>query len=133
MLSKEWRLLAFGFLMTLFSSPGQTFFIAYFSADLRQHLNLSHAEFSAVYSAATLLSAVAVVWTGTLIDRLDLRVFSQIVIAGLATGCAALAYGSNVLTLLVAFFLLRQFGQGLMVMSAGTTMVRYISAAPRMR
>ncbi len=129
MLRHEWRLLTFGFLMTLFSSPGQTFFIAYFSADLRQQLNLSHAEFSGVYSAATLLSAVAVVWTGSLIDRLDLRVFSQITVFGLASGCLTLALGGNVITLLLAFFLLRQFGQGLMMMAASATMVRYIADA----
>ncbi|MEM8500725.1 MAG: MFS transporter [Pseudomonadota bacterium] len=129
MLKNEWRLLTFGFLMTLFSSPGQTFFIAYFSADLRQQLSLSHAEFSAVYSAATLLSAVAVVWTGSLIDRIDLKVFSQITVFGLAAGCATLALGGNIVTLLFAFFLLRQFGQGLMMMAASATMVRYIADA----
>lgn len=128
-LRSEWRLLTFGFLMTLFSSPGQTFFIAYFSADLRQQLSLSHAEFSGAYSAATLLSAFAVVWTGALIDRIDLRIFSQITVFGLAAGCVTLALGGNVLTLLLAFFLLRQFGQGLMMMTASTTMVRYISDA----
>lgn len=129
MLRNEWRLLTFGFLMTLCSSPGQTFFIAYFSADLRQQMSLNHAEFSAVYSAATLLSALAVVWTGSLIDRIDLRVFSQITVFGLAAGCATLALGGNVITLLLAFFLLRQFGQGLMMMAASTTMVRYIANA----
>ncbi|MFK7730453.1 MAG: MFS transporter [Pseudomonadales bacterium] len=129
MLRSEWRLLAFGFLMTLCSSPGQTFFIGYFSADLRQQLSLSHAEFSGVYSAATLLSAIAVVWTGALLDRIDLRVFSQITVVGLAVGCITLALGGNAFTLLLAFFLLRQFGQGLMMMAASATMVRYISDA----
>jgi hypothetical protein len=39
------RLLAFGFLLTLGSSFGQTYFIALFSDDLRALFDLGHGEF----------------------------------------------------------------------------------------
>ena len=41
----EWRLLLFGFLMTFWSSPGQTFLISLFSGELRAELDLSDGEF----------------------------------------------------------------------------------------
>lgn len=49
-------ILRFGFLLTLFSSFGQTFFTALLNTDIRQQLGLSHGGFGTVYSLATLLS-----------------------------------------------------------------------------
>ena len=48
----------FGFLMTFFSSPGQTYFVSLFSAQIREDLALTDGGFAAVYSAATLARAV---------------------------------------------------------------------------
>jgi hypothetical protein len=53
----EWQLLLFGFLMTFWSSPGQTFLISLFSGEIRAELSLSDGEFAAIYSLATLASA----------------------------------------------------------------------------
>ena len=124
----EWQLLLFGFAMTFGSSLGQTYFISLFSADIRAELGLGHGDFGAVYSAATLASAVLLLWTGALIDRLDLRRFSYLVIAGLAIGCFLLSTAQGVITLFIAILALRQLGQGLMSMAGTTTMVRYIDS-----
>ena len=122
----EWRLLLFGFAMTFGSSLGQTYFISLFSADIRADLGLGHGGFGAIYSAATLASAVLLLWTGSLIDKLDLRKFAYPVIAGLAIGCFLLATAKGVITLFIAMLALRHLGQGLMSMAGTTTMVRYI-------
>ncbi len=124
----EWQLLLFGFAMTFGSSLGQTYFISLFSADIRAELGLGHGDFGAVYSAATLASAVLLLWTGALIDRMDLRRFSYLVIAGLAIGCFLLSTAQGVITLFIAILALRQLGQGLMSMAGTTTMVRYIDS-----
>ena len=41
----EWQFLLYGFLMSFWSSLGQTFFISLFSQEIRISLNLSHGEF----------------------------------------------------------------------------------------
>ena len=126
LIRSEWQLLLFGFLMTFCSSPGQTFFIALFSADIRGTLNLSHSAFSGAYSLATLCSAVLVWWSGALIDRIPLRRFTTLIITGLSCSIVLLALGRHIGLLIIAFFLLRHFGQALMMLTASTTMVRYL-------
>ncbi len=130
LIQREWRLLLFGFLMTFWSAPGQTYFIALFSGELRSDMGLSHGDFGFLYSAATLLSAVIIVWSGTFLDRVPLRRFALLVVAGVATACVCLAFSQGTWSLLLALLLLRQFGQSLMMMTASTTMVRYIRSSP---
>lgn len=129
LLKTQWRLILFGFLLTFFSAPGQTFFISLFSVELRQELGLSHGQFGAYYSIGTLLSAAVVIWSGALIDRIDLRVFSGVIALGLACACFLLSITSSVWMLILSLFLLRHFGQGLMFLTASTSVVRYIDAA----
>jgi MFS family permease len=122
----EWRLLLFGFLMTFWSAPGQTFLISLFSGEIRAALNLSDGEFAALYSLATLASAVVVIWSGALVDRIDLKKLSLWVVCGLAAGCGLMSISHSIPMLLISLFLLRQLGQGLMFIISSTTMVRYI-------
>jgi predicted MFS family arabinose efflux permease len=126
LLRSEWQLLLFGFAMTFGSSLGQTYFIALFSAEIRHDLNLSHSAFGSIYSAATLASAVLLLWTGTLIDRMNLRHYSYLIICCLAAGCVMLANSRNLPMLFLSMLVLRHLGQGLMGMAGTTSMVRYI-------
>jgi MFS family permease len=122
----EWQLLLFGFLMTFWSSPGQTFLISLFSGEIRAELSLSDGEFAAIYSLATLASAIVMIWSGALIDRMDLKRLSIAIVLGLAIGCGMMSFSSSIFTLLVSLFLLRQLGQGLMFIISSTAMVRYL-------
>ena len=79
----EWRLLLFGFLMTFSSSFGHTYFIGLFGGEIRDALSLSHGDFGLVYSAATLLSALVLLWSGSLVDYLDLRRYAYLAAGGL--------------------------------------------------
>jgi MFS family permease len=122
----EWRLLLFGFVMTFGSSLGQTYFIGLFGGDIRSNLGLSHGDFGAIYSAATVASAVLLLWTGSLIDRLELPHYAYLTVIGLTTGCVMISASEGIATLFLGVLVLRHFGQGLMGMAGATTMVRYL-------
>ena len=122
------RFLAFGFLVAFSSSFGQTFFVGVFGPELRAEFGLSHGDWSLVYMAGTLASALVLPWSGRLIDRLDLGVFTVAVCIGLAAACFVTATAGHVAMLVFAVFLLRQFGQGLMSHTSVTSMVRYFDA-----
>lgn len=119
------RLLGFGMLLCLASSFGQTFFISLFSAEIRAEFGLSDGEFGAVYSMGTLASAFLLLWTGQLIDRIDLRFYIVAVFAGLALAAILMSFAQSVVLLVFIVFLLRQCGQGLPGHTAMTAMGRY--------
>lgn len=108
-----WRVIAFGFLMTLSSAMGQTHFLSLFTPQLRSEFELSHSGIGSLYSLATLCSAVLLAWLGRLIDKHDVRYYTAAVITGLAAACVFLTLAETAWTLFGAFFLLRLFGQGL--------------------
>ena len=112
--------------MTFWSSPGQTFLISLFSGEIRAELSLSDGEFAGIYSIATLLSAIVMIWTGPLVDRLDLKKLSLVIVLGLGVGCGMMSLSKTVVALLFSLFVLRQLGQGLMFIISSTAMVRYL-------
>ena len=104
---------AFGFVITLSSGFGQTFFISLFNADLRREFSLSHGEIGSLYFFGTLLSAITIIWLGKLLDHVDLRAYTLSVTLGLTCACCVMSFVTGPLSLAFAFFLLRLFGQGL--------------------
>ena len=119
------RFLAFGFLMALCSSYGQTFFISVFGGEIRAEFGLSHGTFGLIYSAATLLSGFCMIWAGGQIDRVDLRRFTVMVCAGLIVASLLTGWTTSAFMLGIAIFALRFSGQGLMSHTAMTAMARY--------
>ena len=119
------RFLFYGFLLALLSSFGQTYFIALFGAEIRNDYQLSHGELGLIFSVATLASATCLIWAGRKMDDVDLRLYSLLVVMGLALACALLSEGRGVVFLFVAFFGLRLCGQGLMGHTSQTAMARY--------
>ncbi len=115
--------------MTFWSSPGQTFFIALFSGEIRAELSLSDGQFGAVYSLATLLSAIVMIWSGTLLDRIDLKKFALATVFGLTAGCILMSFSAGIISLFIGLFMLRQMGQGLMFVTSSTAVVRYLDAS----
>ena len=116
--------LSFAFLATALGNFGQTFFIALYSAELRAEFALSHTAFGGIYSAMTLLSALAVMVSGRWIDNWPLKKFIIFVFCGLAAGCLVMSFAQNIVFLALAIFLLRHFGQGLSAHTAMTAMSR---------
>lgn len=119
------RFLAFGFLTAFTSSAGQTFFIGVFGPEVRETFSLSHTEWGTIYLIGTLCSALALTWTGSLIDRFDLRLFAACAIGGLAVACFVMSTTASATLLVLSIFLLRQMGQGLTSHTASTAMARY--------
>ncbi len=124
-LLSDWRLLLFGTLASLASAPGQTLVISLFNADIRSAFALSHGEFGTAYMMATLASAAVILWSGKLIDRFDLRVVFAVTTLGLCLACLVAGSSTGWISLLLALFLLRHFGQGLMTHIAVTSVNRY--------
>lgn len=127
-IADNWRLLAFGALMTGFSSFGQTFFVALFGAEIRSAFALTHGGFGTLYAGATLASAATIIWLGAAIDRVDLRLFAGGVAAGIAVACLIMAAAPSVVVLALALFALRLTGQGLSFHTAMTAMARNFQA-----
>ncbi|MBE0544822.1 MAG: MFS transporter [Verrucomicrobia bacterium] len=118
------RVLSFGVLLTLFSSFGQTFLISIFVPRLLAEFALNTAQFGALYAGATLASAASLPFFGRLLDRVTLRAFSLTVGLGLVAACFAMALAPNVAVLFLAILGLRLTGQGLLSLTASTTMAR---------
>lgn len=123
-LQQEWRFLSFGLLVAFWSSPGQTYVISLFGAQIREEFGLSHGDYGTLYMLATLASAVCLIQGGRLVDRLRLAVFTRWVVLGIALAAAAFSQVSGPITLLIGLFFLRFTGQGLMSHIATTAMAR---------
>ncbi len=119
------RFLGFGFTLAFFSSFGQTFFISLFGDEIRGTFDLTHGEFGLGYSLATLASGLTIIWLGRKLDTVDLRLFSVVLCAGLVAACFTMAIAPVVAVLVIAIFLLRLTGQGLLSHTAMTSMARY--------
>jgi MFS family permease len=119
------NLLTFGFFAAFASGFGQTFFISLFSNDFRSTFDLSNTQFGSIYSIATILSAITIIWAGKLIDVVPLRRYTLIIIVCLAATCFMASLVFHVAMLFITIYCLRLFGQGLISHTSRTTMARY--------
>ena len=126
-LKSNFKYLLFGFLMTFCSSFGQTFFLGIFNPFIRQDLNLSHSEFGGIYSIATLVSSLSIIWIGKKIDDFKLRNFAIFVCLSLFFASIFISQLSGFIHLVFAIFFLRLFGQGLMSHTSSTAMARFFN------
>ena len=124
---KNFNLLFFGFLIAFSSGFGQTFFISLFSNDFRATFNLSNTEFGSIYSIATVLSAITIIWAGKLIDTVNLKKYTLTIVFGMAIACLMASLAFNIFFLFLTIYFLRLFGQGLMGHTSRTTIARYFN------
>ncbi|HSK40843.1 MAG TPA: MFS transporter [Arenibaculum sp.] len=122
------RWLLGGFLLTLFSAFGQTWFISLSAGSIRAEHALSHGEFGSLYMAATLASAFTLTRLGRAVDRFRTRTVVAFVIPMLALAAAAMAWAHDIVLLVLAIYLLRLFGQGMMTHTAFTAAGRWFLA-----
>ncbi|WP_157015446.1 MFS transporter [Mesorhizobium xinjiangense] len=122
------RWLAGGFLLTFFSSFGQTFFISLSAGDIRAEYGLSHGGFGAVYMLATLASALTLPKLGQIVDRHSAQKVAMFIIPMLALATVMMSISHHIALLAVTLYLLRLFGQGMMTQNAFTAMGRWFSA-----
>lgn len=117
-----------GFLLTLFSSFGQTFFVGLSGNALRHRFDLSGGEFGGLYMAATLMSALTLPWLGRTLDLMPGWKVARFTIPCLAAACVLLALAPYLAVLVLALYLLRLFGQGMMTEIAFTETGRWFVA-----
>lgn len=126
-LRSELPWLASGFLLTLSSGYGQTYFIALFAGELKAELSLTDGEFGSLYTLGTLASAALLVFAGKLADTIAIRWLGAGVLAGLALTSFAMAAVATPLMLFAVLFGLRFFGQGMLTHTAMTAMGRWFN------
>ncbi|WEX11576.1 MFS transporter [Chelativorans sp. AA-79] len=122
------RWLAGGFLLTYFSSFGQTFFISISAGNVRAEYGLSNGQFGIIYMLATLASALTLSRFGQIVDRYSVKTVTVIIVPVLALACVSMALSTSIVVLCVTIYLLRLFGQGMMTQNAFTAMGRWFSA-----
>ena len=126
-LIKEHKGLLFcGFMLYFFSGFGQSIFFGPYLPAIQQDLGLTKTELGLIYAVATIASSILIIFTGKGLDHLKLRDFIALSFIGLSIGCFVLAFSHSIIILLLAFLLLRQFGQGLPVLAASTSINRYL-------
>ena len=121
--------LAAGALLTFASSFGQTFFIAVFAGEIRAEFGLSHGQWGSIYALATMASALVMVFAGTLTDRFRVRGIGIAICAGLVIAAVLMSLATSLAVLIVAVFLLRLMGQGMMWHTSMTGMARWFVAS----
>lgn len=119
------KLALYGLTVAFGSSFGQTFFVSQFGGEIRAEFGLTDGEFGSIYGLGTLLSAAVIVYTGGVIDRVDLRRWTICLLPACAVACAVMGSVTGPAMLFVAVFLLRQCGQGLMSHTMGHSLGRY--------
>ena len=122
------RWLLGGLLLSLFSSFGQTFFIAQFNKPIRETFGLTDGQYGMLYMVATLASAATLVIAGRALDRFPVSNVALLVIICLSGACVGMSYASSIAMLVVVLYCLRLFGQGMMVHTSQTAMGKWYSA-----
>src|SRR6056297_1420755 len=100
--------------MSFFSSFGQTFLLSLYVPSIEELLNVSNTEFGTVYAVATIGSALTLPWIGGFFDKMSIKRYSIMVISGLFVSLLLLSFSYHVIMVIIAFYGLRLFGQGLM-------------------
>lgn len=127
-LRSEWPLLLLGFLCVFWGNLGQSFFLGWYGEAIKADLGISARDYGLIYSLATLLGAVCIMWMGALIDRWPLSRFITVVASGLLLACAVLSLSNTPVVLFLGLFLIRLFGQGLLPHAGLTSMARHFTA-----
>ncbi|HTV71838.1 MAG TPA: MFS transporter [Rhizobiaceae bacterium] len=122
------RWLGAGFLLTFFSTTGQTIFIGVSAGHIREEYGLTNGGWGTVYMIGTLASAFTLSYLGQIVDRWSVRKVVILVTAMLAVAAASMAFATHIAFLVLTIYLLRLFGQGMMTHTAYTSIARWFSA-----
>ncbi|TVQ99382.1 MAG: MFS transporter [Desulfovibrionales bacterium] len=122
------RLALFALGATAASGFGQTFFVSFFGAEIRQAFDLTHTAYGSLYSGATLCSAMLLLRFGGLVDTWTLPKVTALAIGILAGGCLLVGFAPSSLVLAAGFVCIRFGGQGMISHIGMTTAARYFTA-----
>ncbi len=126
-LSQNLRWLLGGFLLTFFSSFGQTFFISLSGGAIREEYGLTNGEFGLTYMVATLGSALTLPFLGKIVDHISVSRTVLITVPSLAIATFAMGLSNSIIMLVIVLYFLRLFGQGMMTHISLTAMGKWYS------
>ncbi|MFC4024902.1 MFS transporter [Oceanobacillus longus] len=120
-----WVIVMIAGLGVFFSGPGQTYSNSAFIDQYINDFGWSRSQVSGMYSAATLVAGVAMIFIGRFIDRFGQR--AMMVTIGTLFGIACLfnSMVSSMWMLTVGFFLIRLLGQGSMTLVPNTLVAQW--------
>ena len=117
--NRKW--ISFGFLLTFFSSFGQTFLLSLYVPRILDEFAISSGFFGGLYALATVASALTLLHVGRIIDRVDLRTYTLWAALVLMVSGLVMAVSVHIAMVFVALFGLRFAGQGLFSHISNTT------------
>ena len=109
-----WTMIGFSAAAQFMSAPGQSYSVSAFKKPMQDSLCISETNLSFAYFVATIISGIALPWTGRLIDRYGARIVLPTAASLLTIACFVMSAVSNVPSLYVGFTLIRCLGQGAM-------------------
>ncbi|MDG5787175.1 MFS transporter [Evansella sp. AB-P1] len=115
-----WIIVMMGAWAVFLSGPGQTYSVSIFIDVYVEEFGWSRSLISTLYSAATLISGLLMIFMGRMIDRKGQRWMSVFAGTMLAVACFFNSMVIGPFMLLIGFFLIRFFGQGLMELVPNT-------------
>lgn len=119
---------SFGFLLTFFSSFGQTFYISLFVPFILEQFHLSKSVFGGYYAVATIIASFFLLNYGHKVDNQPLRPLTVKIILLLFASSILLGLSFHPAMVFVALVGLRLGGQGFMSHISLSVMSRYFSA-----
>lgn len=141
-----WMILAAGTTGFIFSVPGQTIGVSAFTRPLKETLHLQSTTISLAYMLGTLASASLLTWAGKFFDRMGARVTAAAAGGGLGLILLYLSQARGITravelllpgdrsraaafgVLVVGFFLLRYFGQGVLTMASSNMVMKWFQS-----
>lgn len=115
-----WIIVFIGALGVFFSGPGQTYSNAVFIDKYIEEFGWSRSHISSIYSIATLLAGILMMFMGRLVDKLGQRLMTVIISTILGFACLFNSMVVNSVMMFIGFFLIRLFGQGSMTLVPNT-------------
>ena len=105
----------------ILTAPGQSPCIGVVINSIVDDIGISLTTVTGLYLVATTSSAIALSRMGKVIDMVGVRIMVTVIALLLGVACFVASAAKNVGVLLLAFFLLRFFGQGSLMMVSKTT------------
>lgn len=107
-----WVMLPLAMAGVVCTAPGQTYTVSVFNPSFRDALGLTHTELTGAYMLGTFLASLPLAYVGTMMDRYGPRRTKTAVVLLFGLACLGVSQVQGVVSLFLAFFLLRLLGQG---------------------
>ncbi|MCC5787741.1 MAG: MFS transporter [Phycisphaerales bacterium] len=100
------------------TAPGQTMLVSQLNLPLREAFGIDELTLNASYTIATVLASFPLVLVGALTDRFGPRRMIALIALVYGLGCLVMAGAQGLVTVFLAFFLLRFLGQGALALAS---------------